>query len=63
MLQNDFIIPVNEKTSKEVPSIESTEFNSPTNVLNEISLEIISWPISWIAVVPRLRILINCSQI
>ena len=63
MLQKDLIIPFKEKTSNEVPPIERMEFNSPTNVLKEICLEIISFPTSCIAVVIRSVMLINCSQI
>lgn len=63
ILQNDFSIPVNEKTSKEFPFIEITEFNSVTNVLNEIVLETKLLPTSCNAFVSKSVILINCSQI
>ncbi|MBS5786159.1 MAG: hypothetical protein ACLTTR_06780 [Clostridia bacterium] len=63
ILQKDFIIPVKEKMSKEVPDIEITEFNSVTNVLNEIVLEVKLLPISCNACVIKSVMLISCSQI
>ena len=63
ILQKDFIIPVTEKISKEVPDIDITEFNSVTNVLNEICLEVKLLPISCKACVIKSVILINCSHI
>lgn len=63
ILQKDFIIPVKEKMSKEVPDMEITEFNSVTNVLNEIVLEVKLLPISCNACVIKSVMLISCSQI
>ena len=57
------LIPVKEKMSKEVPDIEITEFNSVTNVLNEIVLEVKLLPISCNACVIKSVMLISCSQI
>ena len=62
-LQNDFNIPVKEKTSKVFSFIEITEFNSFTNVLNEIVLETKLLPTSCNAFVIKSVILISCSQI
>ncbi len=63
ILQKDFSIPVKEKTSKEFPFIEITEFNSVTKVLNEIVLDTKLLPTSCNALVSKSVILINCSQI
>ncbi len=63
ILQKDFNIPVNEKTSKEFPFIDITEFNSVTKVLNEIVLDTKLLPTSCNALVSKSVILINCSQI
>lgn len=63
ILQKDFNIPVKEKTSKEFPFIDITEFNSVTKVLNEIVLDTKLLPTSCNALVSKSVILINCSQI
>ena len=62
-LQRDFNNPDKEKTSREFSEIEIVEFNSVTNVLKEISLEIKLEPTSCKDVVIKSVILINCSQI